>query len=105
MTSLLKKIGKVRRLGVSGLVWMICVILIAPLLHRALVPIFEVQRRLALSRRYGDVASRFEALRRRFERTPSQKTSRTRTLRDLSPELEGVVAGLRQPNKVVPLAL
>lgn len=105
MTSLLKKIGKVRRLGISGLIWVIYVILIAPLLHRMLVPIFEAQRQLALSRRYGDVASRFEALRLRFERTPSQKTSRTRALRDLSPELESIVAGLRQPNKVVPLAL
>jgi tRNA A-37 threonylcarbamoyl transferase component Bud32 len=105
MTSLLKKLRKVRRLGVSGLIWVIYVILIAPLLHRVLVPIFEVQRQLALPRRYGDVASRFEALRLRFERTPSQKTSRTRALRDLSPELESIVAGRRQPNKVVPVAL
>ena len=105
MTSLLKKTRKVPRLGVSGLIWVIYVILIAPLLHRVLVPILEVQRQLALSRRYGDVALRFEALRLRFERTPSRKTSRTRALRDLSAELESIVAGLRQPNKVVPLAL
>ena len=105
MASLLKKLRQVRRLGVSGLIWVIYVILIAPLLHRVLVPIFEVQRQLALLRRYGDVAPRFEALRLRFERTPSQKTSRTRALRDLSPELESIVAGRRQPNKVVPVAL
>ena len=105
MTSLLKKLRQVRRLGISGSAWVIYVILIAPLIHRVLVPILEVQRQLALSRRYGDVASRFEALRLRFERAPCQKTRRTHALRDLSPELESIVASRREAHKVVPLAL
>jgi tRNA A-37 threonylcarbamoyl transferase component Bud32 len=105
MASLLKALWQVRRLGVSGLIWVIYAILIAPLLHRVLVPVFELQRQLVLPRRYGDVASRFEALRLRFERAPPQKTSRTRALRDVCPELERIVAKRRQPSQVLPLAL
>ena len=105
MTSLLKKFRQVRRLGISGSAWVIYVILIAPLFHRVLVPIFEVQRQHALPQRYGNVASRFDTLRLRFEGAPCQKTSRTHALRDLSPELESAVASRRETHKVVPLAL
>lgn len=105
MMSLLKKLRQIRRLGFAGSAWVLYVLCIAPILHRGLVPLYELGRQLALRSRYRNLGPRFDALRARADLVKYHRSTRVRTLRDLCPELEAVVARRRAENKIIPLAL
>ena len=105
MSSEIRRIGQLFRLGAHNLLWLSYTVGVASWVHRTAGPAHELYRRYVRRRRNKDAESRVAALKRRLALgCPSLQNSPRVALATLSPELEEICRPLRRSQQEITLA-